>query len=161
MTTTDIDPVIATVFVAVPPERAWATFTTRIGEWWPAGTHSIGEDRVVDVVLEPALDGGIREIWADGVEHHLGPDHDVGAAGAPGLLVAADARHRPGADAGRGGVHVGRRRNGGAPDPHRLGGARRRARWSRRRGYVVGWPLVLERFVELGDRLRDSADAGP
>lgn len=72
MTTTEIEPVVVTVTVAVPPERAWAAFTTRIGEWWPAGTHSIGEAKVVDVVLMPGLDGEIQERWADGETHHWG-----------------------------------------------------------------------------------------
>ena len=39
MTTTRIEPVVVAVTVGVPPERPWSTFTTRIGEWWPAGTH--------------------------------------------------------------------------------------------------------------------------
>ena len=72
MTTVHLDPVVATVTVAVPPDRAWSTFTTRIGEWWPAGTHSIGGSQVVDVVLEPRLDGRIEEHWADGAAHHWG-----------------------------------------------------------------------------------------
>ena len=148
MTTTDIEPVIATVFVAVPPERAWATFTTRIGEWWPSGTHSIGEDRVVDIVLEPSLGGGIREMWADGVEHVWGR---ITTWAPPGCLAFW---WRPTLDTARpptqvevvftavdGGTEVRLTHTGWEV----LGADAMESR----RGYVVGWPLVLERFVEL------------
>jgi uncharacterized protein YndB with AHSA1/START domain len=147
MTTVHIDPVVATVTVAVPPEQAWATFTTRIGEWWPAGTHSIGEDQVADVVLEPGLDGRLREVWADGTTHVWGritvwePPTRLAFTWRPTL----DTTREPTqvevtftlAGAGTAVVltHTGWEALGADASESRS-------------GYASGWPPVLDRFVE-------------
>jgi uncharacterized protein YndB with AHSA1/START domain len=147
MTTTRIDPVVATVTVAVPPDRAWATFTTRIGEWWPAGTHSIGEDRVVDVVLEPRLDGAIEERWADGTVHYWGritvwePPRRLALWWRPSLDTSREPTQVEVVfTAVDGGTAVALTHTGWEA----LGadGAESRA------GYARGWPPVLDRFVE-------------
>jgi uncharacterized protein YndB with AHSA1/START domain len=42
---TNLPPVLRSVTVAVPVERAFDVFTRRIGDWWPLGTHGcFGED---------------------------------------------------------------------------------------------------------------------
>ena len=147
MTTTRIEPVVATVTVGVPPDRAWDTFTGRIGEWWPAGTHSIGEEKVVDVVLEARLDGRILERWADGAVHHWGR---ITTWEPPARLAFW---WRPTLDTSReptqvevvftpvdGGTEVRLTHTGWEV----LGADAAESR----AGYAVGWPPVLHRFVE-------------
>jgi Activator of Hsp90 ATPase homolog 1-like protein len=51
------------------PEHAFATFTERIGSWWPLGTYSLGEERAVSVVVERRVGGRVYEVWGDGTEH--------------------------------------------------------------------------------------------
>ena len=60
------DPIRKTVELRVPIERAWATFTNGLGMWWPIHTHSIGERRVVDAILEPREGGVLYEVSDDG-----------------------------------------------------------------------------------------------
>jgi uncharacterized protein YndB with AHSA1/START domain len=60
------------VVVAAPVELAWEVFTERIVSWWPLDSHSIGRDRIEEVVIEPReggrayerLRGGGEETWA-------------------------------------------------------------------------------------------------
>jgi uncharacterized protein YndB with AHSA1/START domain len=61
-----------TVTVAAPVERAWEVFTERLQSWWPLDTHSIGADRVEEIVVEgrpggrvfERIHGGGEESWA-------------------------------------------------------------------------------------------------
>jgi uncharacterized protein YndB with AHSA1/START domain len=66
---TELEPVVKNVEVDVSPSHAFKVFTERLGEWWPKGTHSIGEGKVSAVVVEPGLDGRIYERWDDGTEY--------------------------------------------------------------------------------------------
>jgi uncharacterized protein YndB with AHSA1/START domain len=73
MTPTTIEPVVATVTVPLPPDRAFELFTDGIGRWWPWGTHSVGgNDRIETIVCEGGLGGRIYERWHDGHEHVWG-----------------------------------------------------------------------------------------
>lgn len=65
-TTTQLEPIVKTIDVAAPIEVAFRVFTEEIATWWPTRTHSIREDRVVDVVLEGRLGGRIYEVSPDG-----------------------------------------------------------------------------------------------
>jgi uncharacterized protein YndB with AHSA1/START domain len=149
MTTPVLEPVIATVRVGVPPDRAFATFTERVGEWWPVQpVHSIGGDKVADVVLEPGAGGRFFERWHDGTEHTWGgvtvweppsrlavwwrPDPD--ATYEPTSVEVTFARIDSGTEVRL--VHTGW---------ERLGDAGQEAR----AGYDRGWPIVLTPFVEL------------
>jgi uncharacterized protein YndB with AHSA1/START domain len=67
-TETTIAPVHKTLRVACPVEHAFATFTDRIGDWWPLPTHSLGEDSFESVRFEPGGDGRLIERLADGTE---------------------------------------------------------------------------------------------
>jgi uncharacterized protein YndB with AHSA1/START domain len=49
------------VVVAAPIERAWEVFTDKIATWWPLDTHSIGKERIEDVVVEGRERGRIYE----------------------------------------------------------------------------------------------------
>ena len=60
------------VVVAAPVERAWEVFTERIASWWPLDTHSIGKERIEEMVVEgheggrvyERLNSGGEESWA-------------------------------------------------------------------------------------------------
>ena len=58
--------------VACSPERAFEVFTCEIGSWWPLGEHSIGGDKITEVVFEGALGGRIFERHSDGGEGEWG-----------------------------------------------------------------------------------------
>jgi len=64
--------VAKTIEVACPPDVAFRVFTEGIAEWWPARTHSVGEDQVETVVLEPGAGGRFYERLVDGSEHEWG-----------------------------------------------------------------------------------------
>jgi uncharacterized protein YndB with AHSA1/START domain len=73
MTTEAVDLTIRkSVTVAAPVERAWEVFTERLQSWWPLDTHSIGADRIEEVVVEgraggrvfERIRGGGEESWA-------------------------------------------------------------------------------------------------
>ena len=61
-------PVVRAVTVDVPPERAFAVFTERIGDWWPLATHSPADAlsaglAFVDGRLVETSDTGEPEVW--------------------------------------------------------------------------------------------------
>jgi uncharacterized protein YndB with AHSA1/START domain len=60
------------IVVAAPPEVAFRVFTEGVDGWWPAKTHSVGEERVEEVVLESRVDGRFFERHGDGTEHEWG-----------------------------------------------------------------------------------------
>lgn len=60
-----MEPLIKTVRVQAGPDRAFALFTTRMGEWWPLATHSVGATDAIDVTLEGRVGGEIVETLRD------------------------------------------------------------------------------------------------
>lgn len=66
MTTQDLGPLVKTANVGLAPAEAFDLFTSRMGEWWPLTTHSVGLERATDVVVEPGVGGRIIETIADG-----------------------------------------------------------------------------------------------
>jgi uncharacterized protein YndB with AHSA1/START domain len=72
MTRTDLSPVVKTIDVRCPVERAFERFTGGIATWWPAETHSVGGGRVEEVVLQGRTGGRIFERWSDGHESEWG-----------------------------------------------------------------------------------------
>ncbi len=59
--------------VGCSPDRAFAVFTREIGTWWPTRTHhSIGREKIVQVVFEERVGGRIFERHADGGEADWG-----------------------------------------------------------------------------------------
>lgn len=62
-----IAPIIQSVTVAVPPQRAFDLFTGRMGDWWMA-SHHIGEKPFAAIVIEPHAGGRWYERDADGGE---------------------------------------------------------------------------------------------
>jgi hypothetical protein len=49
-----------------PITHTFEVFVTAIGVWWPVQPFSAGGERVVDVTMEPRLNGRVYETWADG-----------------------------------------------------------------------------------------------
>ena len=68
---TGIAPVVKSVSVKVPPERAFEIFTSQMGRWWPAG-KTIGKLPHVAVVIEPRAGGRWFERDAEGAETNWG-----------------------------------------------------------------------------------------
>jgi uncharacterized protein YndB with AHSA1/START domain len=68
MSMTVVPPVVRSIVVEAPPERAFRVFTEEIGRWWPVRTYSIGEAKAERAGLEPRLGGRLYERWTDGTE---------------------------------------------------------------------------------------------
>lgn len=69
------DPVVKSVVVACPKEKAFDTFTKRLSEWWPKDKHSVSAmdgAAARKVALDPRPGGAIWEIGADGTRHDWG-----------------------------------------------------------------------------------------
>ena len=64
-------PLRITFDVACPAEHAFATWTSRIGTWWPPD-HTVTGDRDLAIVLESGVGGRIYEQAPDGTEHEWG-----------------------------------------------------------------------------------------
>jgi uncharacterized protein YndB with AHSA1/START domain len=62
-----IAPVVKTVRVSLPPERAFAVFAEDIGNWWQKG-KTIGSEPHVAIVIEPRAGGRWFERDAKGAE---------------------------------------------------------------------------------------------
>ena len=61
-----------TLVVDCPQARAFEVFTREIGTWWPTHTHSIGGDKITEVVFEEQVGGRIYERHSDGGEGEWG-----------------------------------------------------------------------------------------
>lgn len=66
MSATEIRPIKRTISVSWDQETAFRRFTAEFGSWWPSRTHSIGGDRLKQLVFEQQVGGRIYE------EHHDG-----------------------------------------------------------------------------------------
>ncbi len=64
-----IEPVVKIVTVPGEPGVVFELFTTRLGEWWPLGTHSVGGDDAVDARVDPGVGGRVYEVTRGGAEH--------------------------------------------------------------------------------------------
>ena len=66
-----IEPLMMSFEVACSPEHAFATWTSRIANWWPED-HTITGQAGLEVVLEPGVGGRIYERTPTGTEHEWG-----------------------------------------------------------------------------------------
>jgi uncharacterized protein YndB with AHSA1/START domain len=144
-------PVVVDVTVSVPPADAWATFTADLGSWWPVAKHSIGEEKVAEVLMEGRAGGRVFERWDNGEEYIWA---EIVEWDEPTKLVLAwhpnpdrpqpteiELRFEPVA----GGTKVTLEHRGWET----LGDVAMEARES----YETGWPPVLELFARrAGDR---------
>lgn len=67
-----IEPVKKSIMVKVPVELAFEVFTDRISEWWPLGTHSIGDEATESARVEGRVGGRVYEVQTDGTEAEWG-----------------------------------------------------------------------------------------
>lgn len=61
----ELPPVVRTLAANCSRAHAYAIFTARIGEWWPAAFSASGVD-LADVVIEPRVGGRVYEISKSG-----------------------------------------------------------------------------------------------
>ncbi|MGY1811032.1 SRPBCC domain-containing protein [Blastococcus sp. SYSU D00669] len=134
-------PIVRQVTVAAPPERAFALFTERIGEWWPRAGHSVFGERATVAfegrgLVERA--GDRVSVWAEATLWE--PPDALELDWHPGR-TAEDATHVRvtfEADGERTLVtleHSGWERRADAADV--------------RESYEQGWPVVLGRFAAM------------
>jgi uncharacterized protein YndB with AHSA1/START domain len=66
MTQEFIPPIRRSISVSWDPETAFKRFTAEFASWWPTKTHSIGGERLKEVVFEQHTGGRIYEEHQDG-----------------------------------------------------------------------------------------------
>ncbi len=133
--------IVKSVVVPVSAERAFEAFTVEMGRWWPLVTHSVGEEKATDVRLEGAVGGRIVEYDADGPIGYWGTISDWD----PPKSVSFT--WHPGADpkqAGHVTVRFTEVAGGTEVELTHSGWERRPDGAQARKGYLVGWPLVLD-----------------
>ena len=68
MQATETEAIRKSVIVPLPVEKAFRLFTDGASSWWPVATHSMGGEKVEDVVFD--ADGKrVYERQPDGTEH--------------------------------------------------------------------------------------------
>jgi uncharacterized protein YndB with AHSA1/START domain len=70
--TTALPPLVKSVTVAAPLERAFDLFTTGLDQWWPLASHSVGEESATSVAMACRVGGRIVETVEDGTTHVWG-----------------------------------------------------------------------------------------
>ena len=150
-----IEPIVRSVTVQCPVERAFEVYTSGMARWWPLESHSVAAGsgrRATSAVIEPRVGGRMYEVQEDGTEAHWG------------AVEAWDPPHR---------LVISWKVNPEAPAPteievrflavgdgtrvqvehrgwERLGVERGRAA-REDYGSDEGWGLVLERYVRAAD----------
>jgi uncharacterized protein YndB with AHSA1/START domain len=149
--TATVPPVVTAVTVPLPPDEAFALFTTGMGTWWPLATHSVAADthegrvRADSLTFEGRPGGRVFETMSDGAEADWGtvlewqPPTRAAFSWKPNLSAGPFTRVEVTfSPAGEGTrvelVHSGWEQFGTAAEDHR-------------RGYDGGWPRVLDRFA--------------
>ena len=80
-----IAPIVRSVIVKAPPERAFEMFVVGMGEWWPSG-RTVGQKPHAEIVVERRPGGRWFERSDDGVETDWGRVLEVSP---PGRLLLA------------------------------------------------------------------------
>lgn len=70
--TRTFDTIVKTLDVPVSPALAFTMFTEELYGWWPYRTHSIGQQHVAAIIMEPRVGGRLYERLRDGTEHAWG-----------------------------------------------------------------------------------------
>jgi uncharacterized protein YndB with AHSA1/START domain len=143
---TSIEPVRKSVTVTASPQRAFELFTTRMQEWWPLRTHSVGIEDAVGIAFGDGVGAAIIETLANGTTSVWGtvtlwePPHRVAFTWHAGTPVAQATR-----------VEVTFTQDGPGSTVVRLvhsGWERRPDGTSAREGYDSGWEPVIRRFAQ-------------
>jgi len=71
-TTTLTEPIIKTLALNAPVEKAFEHFTKNIHLWWPMATHSLSLEDAATVVFEAAPGGRVYEIERSGKKREWG-----------------------------------------------------------------------------------------
>jgi uncharacterized protein YciI len=134
-----VRPVRRQVFVGAPPERAFALFTERIGQWWPMADHSVfGDEGTVAFEGRELVEraGERVAVWAEVTAWE--PPAVLELAWHPGRTAEVTTRVRVTFEAEDQRTLVTLEHDG----------------WERlaepvaaRDGYEEGWPVVLARYV--------------
>lgn len=66
------DPLIHEHVLPCSRTEAFAAYTRRIGEWWPAGFRAFDRQEPGTIVIEPRAGGRVYETGPDGAEHDWG-----------------------------------------------------------------------------------------
>jgi uncharacterized protein YndB with AHSA1/START domain len=132
------------VTVPVPPDRAFALFTSGVSDWWPLVTHSVYELESAGVAIAPHVGGDIVETSTSGASCVWGTVR----VWEPGMEVAFSWHPGQEPDAGTD-VSV---RFEPAPGGTRVvlvhtGWDRRADAERARASYDTGWRLVLDRYA--------------
>lgn len=67
-----LEPVVKTLRTAWTAAEAFEVFTTRVNDWWPLATHSVGDEHATSVTIEPGVGGQLVETTDDGARHVWG-----------------------------------------------------------------------------------------
>ncbi len=67
-----IEPLVKKVVVPGPTGVVFELFTSRIDDWWPRVTHSVGGEEAASVHMDSEVGGRVFEVTRDGVEHEWG-----------------------------------------------------------------------------------------
>lgn len=69
---TGVDPIVLSVELPVPPDRAFECFAPLLTAWWPSLTHSLSRAKETVVRLHCELPGALEERDAEGHWHRWG-----------------------------------------------------------------------------------------
>ena len=69
---TALEPIVKTLELQAPVEKAFHHFTENIHLWWPMARHSLSQDDAVHVVFEGGAGGRLYEVDKDGREREWG-----------------------------------------------------------------------------------------
>ena len=67
-----VDPIVKTLKLDAPVEKAFSHFTKNIHVWWPLTNHSLSGENAASVVFETSTGGRIYEIDKAGKEREWG-----------------------------------------------------------------------------------------
>ncbi len=144
--TTALPPLVKSVTVAAPPERAFDLFTRGMDRWWPLATHSVGEDSAISVAMECRVGGRIVETDKDGSIHVWGTVTEWSPTS------RLDFTWHPGRPDGEATLVTVTFQPAGEQTEVRLvhsGWDRRHDGATARAGYDTGWDIVLGHLVSL------------
>jgi uncharacterized protein YndB with AHSA1/START domain len=150
---TGIEPVVNSVTVAAPVDRAFEIFTTDVKSWWPLDRYSVAGDEdadgvvAVDSVIEPRAGGRWYEVRSDGSQAGWG---EVVVFEAPHRLVATWHPGRSAEEATEIEVRFSEDGAGTRVELEHRGWERLGARAAEaREGYAGGWIAVLGKYAEI------------
>jgi uncharacterized protein YndB with AHSA1/START domain len=152
---TELEPIVNTVTVDAPIERAFEVFTTDVKSWWPLGRYSVAGDEdpagvvAVDAVMEPHVGGRWYEVRSDGSEAEWG---EVVAYEVPRRVVVSWYPGRSVDEATEIEVRFTPEGDGTRVELEHRGWERIGDRGAEsREGYAGGWIAVLGRYAEVAN----------